>query len=45
MIGRLSLRKLLIVEALGGRERLIYEVVDCLGLGGINLKEHHAFAP
>ncbi len=36
--------KLLVVEALDGREGLVQEVVDCLVLGGINLELHHAFA-
>ena len=37
--------KLLVVEALEGRESLMQEVVDCLVLGGINPELQHAFAP
>ena len=37
--------KLLVVEALQGRESLVQELVDCLVLGGINPELHHAFAP
>ncbi len=38
-------QKLLVVEALDGRERVVHEVGDCMGLGGINLEDHHAFTP
>ena len=37
--------KLLVVEALDGRQSLMQQVVDCLVLGGINPELQHAFAP
>ena len=37
--------KLLVVEAVNGRERVFHLLVDGMGLGGINLEERHAFAP
>ena len=37
--------KLLVIQALDGREGLLQEVADCLLLGWINLDVHHAFAP
>ena len=37
--------KLLVLEALDGREGLVQEVADCLLLGWINLEIQHAFAP
>ena len=38
-------RKLLVVEAVNGRERVVHEFDDGMGLGGINLEERRAFAP
>ncbi len=37
--------KLLVIEALDGREGLVQERTDCLLLGWIDLEVHHAFAP
>jgi hypothetical protein len=37
--------KLLVLEALDGREGLVQEVADCLLLGWINLEIQHALGP